>query len=573
VGGSLTLLAAPRMGCGPCRPIPGTCSFALSPRARHQQRQNHTPSLDLALTEILPAEEEGVRQVTLVFVGLESSGKSSIVNNIKGKPSEFVTPTCGFELEEAKFDGYEVRVFLGGGHIPGYWAEHYDEVHGVVFVIDSSDRAHIPKWKQAFDDMASDGRVWGKPILLFANKQDRRGALTAEEISEVLGLAHIETSPVHIAPCVAKVELPREQTSVVSETSRLTAEEEKVTSSESRVPRTTPDLRILAGMSWLLDQIGFNYEQLTNRIATAKSLALDSQPDEHKQRVLRFRDSSEVSEQVLRSERNSLELQPREAVRIAWRHSRSTPSARNTPTPHTAPTPYTTAPPTITRDCNSSPPAPTAVPTTTPRKAKPRPPQSIPLRHHQNITPRSSKESDKQRDRLNSAQYPGPLFATSWHDYETHRHKDPRRDFELQRYRDLWSPMPPQAHRHPSTWTPADAYRHTTWMPKAIHKQQLVRSEAQKYGSISQVARERTVSSGNEVNSFLISQSTSAGSSTRQSPQDDDDDEDEDDDEEAGELQERLKRLFQGPTTQDNPRTLVNNGRPVTPMLPGGIPD
>jgi cyclophilin family peptidyl-prolyl cis-trans isomerase len=63
------------------------------------------------------------QKATIVVVGLDNAGKSSIVNHFKGEPGESVMPTWGFELDDVVHDNFDVKIFgLGGGaKIRGYW--------------------------------------------------------------------------------------------------------------------------------------------------------------------------------------------------------------------------------------------------------------------------------------------------------------------------------------------------------------------------------------------------------------------------------------------------------------------
>jgi GTPase SAR1 family protein len=120
-------------------------------------------------------------------------------------PGDYVFPTNGFDLDEDIVSGhFSLKLFgLGGdSRIRGYWRNYYDDVHGIVFVIDSADTARLAEVKAAFREMAADHRVSGKPILLYANKQDLPGALTEAEIAQAIGLADLSTSPHHIIKCV-----------------------------------------------------------------------------------------------------------------------------------------------------------------------------------------------------------------------------------------------------------------------------------------------------------------------------------------------------------------------------------
>lgn len=114
---------------------------------------------------------------------------TSAANGFKGKPGDPVLPTWGLELDTFQVGSCEVRLFgLGGGKgIRGYWPNYYDDVHGVVFVVDSADEERLGEVVQAFKEVMASPQVQGKPVLVCANKQDLAGALEAKELASRLG--------------------------------------------------------------------------------------------------------------------------------------------------------------------------------------------------------------------------------------------------------------------------------------------------------------------------------------------------------------------------------------------------
>ena len=46
------------------------------------------------------------------------------------------------------------------------WRDHYGEAHGIIFVVDSSDRARLRQVKVVLSDLLKQPRVAGKPLLV-----------------------------------------------------------------------------------------------------------------------------------------------------------------------------------------------------------------------------------------------------------------------------------------------------------------------------------------------------------------------------------------------------------------------
>ncbi len=62
------------------------------------------------------------------------------------------------------------------------WSNYFDEVDGVIFVMDSSDHERLDESVRAFESVTSHVGVSSKPILFLANKNDLENLVSIEEI-------------------------------------------------------------------------------------------------------------------------------------------------------------------------------------------------------------------------------------------------------------------------------------------------------------------------------------------------------------------------------------------------------
>lgn len=77
-------------------------------------------------------------------------------------------PTQGCIRNELRVENYLVTLLDVGGSAEsrGAWRELYGEAHGIIFVVDSSDRQRIKEVKEVLADLLKQPRVSGKPILV-----------------------------------------------------------------------------------------------------------------------------------------------------------------------------------------------------------------------------------------------------------------------------------------------------------------------------------------------------------------------------------------------------------------------
>lgn len=76
--------------------------------------------------------------------------------------------THGCIKNELRVENYLVTLLDTGGSVEsrGVWRELYGEAHGVIFVVDSSDRQRMKEARDVLADLLKQPRVAGKPILV-----------------------------------------------------------------------------------------------------------------------------------------------------------------------------------------------------------------------------------------------------------------------------------------------------------------------------------------------------------------------------------------------------------------------
>jgi ADP-ribosylation factor-like protein 6 len=96
--------------------------------------------------------------------------------------------------------GFTAFDMAGEGRYRELWEHHYKDCHGVIFVVDSSDALRLVVARDELEALLNHPHIQNRrlPILLFANKMDVRGALSAVRVSASLSLERIPDKPWHI---------------------------------------------------------------------------------------------------------------------------------------------------------------------------------------------------------------------------------------------------------------------------------------------------------------------------------------------------------------------------------------
>ncbi|XP_010474657.1 PREDICTED: ADP-ribosylation factor 1-like [Camelina sativa] len=135
----------------------------------------------------------------IVLFGLDGTGKSSIMHKLKtGETLTTNMPTIGFEVESIKYKDSTLSIWEVGGQqrykMFPLWKHYFHQAAGLVLVVDSTDRNRIEEAKN-FLNMVIDEIQGSVPdsvaILVYGNKHDVPGAMSASEITNKLDLASL----------------------------------------------------------------------------------------------------------------------------------------------------------------------------------------------------------------------------------------------------------------------------------------------------------------------------------------------------------------------------------------------
>ncbi|NWX20738.1 AR13B protein, partial [Aegotheles bennettii] len=116
----------------------------------------------------LQAVQEPIRKVTLLVLGLDNAGKTSIIMDIGRALASEMLPTAQPGQICLQVDRFEVTLvdLPGAQRSRSTWRSHYSAAHGLLFVLDSSDLARMEEARKVLSRVLSHPDVSGKPILL-----------------------------------------------------------------------------------------------------------------------------------------------------------------------------------------------------------------------------------------------------------------------------------------------------------------------------------------------------------------------------------------------------------------------
>uniref|UniRef100_A0A453JGG3 ADP-ribosylation factor-like protein 2 n=1 Tax=Aegilops tauschii subsp. strangulata TaxID=200361 RepID=A0A453JGG3_AEGTS len=172
-----------------CAPLlePGLRRPRARPRAsRHRAQSFFLGSSRMGLLSIIRKIKRKEKEMRILMVGLDNSGKTTIVLKINGEDTSVISPTLGFNIKTIQYQKYSLNIWDVGGQktIRSYWRNYFEQTDGLVWVVDSSDVRRLDDCRAELHNLLKEERLAGSSLLVFANKQDIQGALKPDEIAK-----------------------------------------------------------------------------------------------------------------------------------------------------------------------------------------------------------------------------------------------------------------------------------------------------------------------------------------------------------------------------------------------------
>jgi ADP-ribosylation factor-like protein 5B len=140
------------------------------------------------------------REFKILILGLANAGKTTVLYQLHLGKVITTQPTIGSNVEEVRNKNVRFQVWDLGGQesLRAAWSTYFQGTHGVIFVVDSSDRKNDEVSKMELRTILNHEDLRTAVLLVMANKQDVEGSMNAAELTEKLKLNEIKTHEWHI---------------------------------------------------------------------------------------------------------------------------------------------------------------------------------------------------------------------------------------------------------------------------------------------------------------------------------------------------------------------------------------
>ncbi|ODV77422.1 ARF/SAR superfamily [Suhomyces tanzawaensis NRRL Y-17324] len=151
----------------------------------------------MGLLSIIRKQKAKDAEVRVLTLGLDNSGKTTIVKKMLGEDTQAISPTMGFQINTMTHAGYTLNIWDIGGQttLRGFWGNYFDKTNVVVWVVDcmSVERLH-ESYTELREKVILEDRLVGVYLVVVINKIDLwQGDLEAlqQRVVEVLDLDNL----------------------------------------------------------------------------------------------------------------------------------------------------------------------------------------------------------------------------------------------------------------------------------------------------------------------------------------------------------------------------------------------
>jgi ADP-ribosylation factor 1/2 len=145
----------------------------------------------------------------ILLVGLDNSGKTSILYRMNMGEFVLTTPTIGFNVESFKYKKTTFSVWDVGGQdrLRKLWKHYFSGTDGLVFVIDVNDNERLKECMDEIKLLLSEDELSNTPFLILANKIDLGVKINYQhvfdDITNFVAITNL-SNEFKIQPCCAK---------------------------------------------------------------------------------------------------------------------------------------------------------------------------------------------------------------------------------------------------------------------------------------------------------------------------------------------------------------------------------
>lgn len=128
-------------------------------------------------------------EIRILVLGLDNSGKTTIITRLMGHDTSEVFPTIGFQIHGFQWGKYNINAWDVGGQstLRGFWSNYFDKLDVIVWVIDSSSMERLVElYRELREKVILQDQLVGTYLCVLINKVDLVEVSQREEVRRVV---------------------------------------------------------------------------------------------------------------------------------------------------------------------------------------------------------------------------------------------------------------------------------------------------------------------------------------------------------------------------------------------------
>jgi ADP-ribosylation factor-like protein 8 len=145
------------------------------------------------------------RKLEVVLVGLENSGKTTLLSVLSNGVPVQTAPTIGLNVKLIKRNGVQFKCWDLGGQLQyrQEWGRYTRGCNVILFVVDTNATDKLVEARAELNRLLEDKELATTPVLIVANKIDLEPHVSEQTLIRELNLDYITDNPWIIIPCSA----------------------------------------------------------------------------------------------------------------------------------------------------------------------------------------------------------------------------------------------------------------------------------------------------------------------------------------------------------------------------------
>lgn len=128
----------------------------------------------MGLLSIIRKQKLKEKEIRVLMLGLDNSGKTTIVRSLLGRDINEIAPTMGFNIDTIAHNGFNVNIWDIGGQstLRAFWYNYFERTDFLVWVVDASSLQRLQESFKEFANVLEEDRLVGCGLAIVINKID-----------------------------------------------------------------------------------------------------------------------------------------------------------------------------------------------------------------------------------------------------------------------------------------------------------------------------------------------------------------------------------------------------------------